>query len=134
MEISCPFGIAEELMREADYPTAPDWEIEVDGKIMVLSGLRVYLPKFSVTIHEGVICNRENGGELQPEYTVTAIVDRDTGRLLYDGEEDFVETVYDWLEEKISLAGLKIQMCIVEGIEVRERENTMQTERGRGNR
>ena len=45
MEFSCPFGIAEKLLREKEYPSEPDKEIEVDGKIMVLSGLRVNLHK-----------------------------------------------------------------------------------------
>lgn len=135
MEISCPFGIAEELLRQAQHSTAPDTETEIDGKIMVLSGLRVYLPQLSITVHEGIFCRRKDGGELLPEYMVTALVDKETGRLLYDSESDFVETVWEWLEEKISLAELKLYECIVEGIEVREHEkNTMQAERGRGSR
>ena len=48
MEFSCPFGIAEKLLREKEYPSEPDREIEVDGKVMVLSGLRVYLPELSL--------------------------------------------------------------------------------------
>lgn len=70
---------------------------------------------------------------MQPEYAVSAVVDRKTGELLYDAEEDFAETVFYWQEEKIPLAEIKRQLCIVEGIEVREHENTMQAARGRGN-
>ena len=70
---------------------------------------------------------------MQREYAVSAVVDRKTGELLYDAEEDFAETVFYWQEEKIPLAEIKRQLCIVEGIEVREHENTMQTARGRGN-
>ena len=33
MEFSCPFGIAEKLLREKEYPSEPDKEIEVDGKV-----------------------------------------------------------------------------------------------------
>lgn len=61
MEFSCPFGITEKLLREKEYPSEPDREIEVDGKVMVLSGLRVFLPEFSVTVHEGIFCDRVDG-------------------------------------------------------------------------
>lgn len=132
MEFSCPFGIAESLLREKEYPSETDREIEIDGKVLVLSGLRVYLPEFSVNVHEGIFCDRV-GGKLQPDYFVTAIVDRNTGILLYDEECDFAECVFHWQEEKFTLAQIKAQKCIVEGIEVREHENTMQTARGRGN-
>ena len=74
MEFSCPFGIAEKLLREKDYPSEPDKELTVDGKVMVFSGLRVYLPQLSVNVHEGIVCDRVNG-ELQPEYVVAVIVD-----------------------------------------------------------
>lgn len=134
MEFSCPFGMAEELLRQEQYPAAPDTETEIDGKIMVLSGLRVYLPRFSITVHEGFYCRREDGGELSPESMVTVLIDKETGRFLYDSESDFVETVWEWMEEKIPLAELKRYGCIVEGIEVREHENTMQTGRSRRNR
>lgn len=70
---------------------------------------------------------------LQPEYAVSAVVDRKTGELLYDEEGDFTETVFLWKNETIPLAEIKRQMCVVEGIEVREHDNTMQTARGRGN-
>ena len=132
MEFSCPFGIAEKLLREKEYPSEPDKEIEVDGKVMVLSGLRVYLPEFSVTVHEGIFCERVDG-KLQPDYFVTAIADRNTGTLLYDEECDFAECVFHWQEEKFTLAQIEAQKCVVEGIGVREHENTMQTARGRGN-
>ena len=99
---------------------------------MVLSGLRVYLPEFSVTVHEGIFCDRVDG-KLQPDYFATAIVDRNTGTLLYDEESDFTESVFHWQEEKYTLAQIEAQKCIVEGIEVREHENTMQTARGRRN-
>lgn len=132
-EFSCPFGIAEKLLREKEYPSEPDRELLVDGKILLLSGIQVYLPQLSVTVHEGIFCHRENSGVLQLEYAVSAVVDRKTGELLYDEEGDFTETVFLWKNETIPLAEIKRQMCVVEGIEVREHDNTMQTARGRGN-
>ena len=132
-EFSCPFGIAEKLLREKEYLSEPDRELLVDEKILLLSGIRVYLPQFSVTVHEGIFCHRENSGVLQLEYAVSAVVDRKTGELLYDEEGDFTETVFLWKNETIPLAEIKRQMCVVEGIEVREHDNTMQTARGRGN-
>lgn len=102
MEFSGPFGIAEKLLREKEYHSVPDRVVEVDGKVMVLGGLCVYLPEFSVTVHEGIVCNRVNG-ELQPEYWVAAIVDKNTGTLLYDEEDDFAECVFHWQEERISI-------------------------------
>lgn len=132
-EFSCPFGIAEKLLREKEHPSEPDRELLVDEKILLLSGIRVYLPQFSVTVHEGIFCHRENSGVLQLEYTVSAVVDRKTGELLYDEEGDFTETVFLWKNGTIPLAEIKRQMCVVEGIEVREHDNTMQTARGRGN-
>lgn len=128
MDFSCPFGIAEKLLREKEYPSEPDREIEVDGKVMMLNGLRVYLPQFSAIVHEGIFCNRVDG-RLQPEYSVTAIVDRTTGKLLYDEECDFTECVYHWQEKKFTLAQIEAQKCVVEGIEVREHENTVQATR-----
>lgn len=121
MEHTCSFGIAEKLLREKEYLSVPDRVLEVDGKLMVLSGLCVYLPEFSVIVHEGIVCNRVNR-ELQPEYWVAAIVDKNTGTLLYDEEDDFAECVFHRQEEKISLAWIKSQMCIVEGIEMREHD------------
>ena len=132
-EFSCPFGIAEKLLREKEYPSEPDRELLVDGKILLLSGILVYLPQLSVTVHEGIFCHRENSGVLQLEYAVSAVVDRKTGELLYDEEGDFTETVFLWKNGTIPLAEIKRQMCVVEGIEVREHDNTMQTARGRGN-
>lgn len=132
-EFSCHFGIAEKLLREKEYPSEPDRELLVDGKILLLSGIRVYLPQLSVTVHEGIFCHRENSGVLQLEYAVSAVVDRKTGELLYDEEGDFTETVFLWKNGTIPLAEIKRQMCVVEGIEVREHDNTMQTARGRGN-
>ena len=132
-EFSCPFGISEKLLREKEYPSEPDRELLVDGKILLLSGIRVHLPQLSVTVHEGIFCHRENSGVLQLEYTVSAVVDRKTGELLYDEEGDFTETVFLWKNGTIPLAEIKRQMCVVEGIEVREHDNTMQTARGRGN-
>lgn len=132
-EFSCPFGIAEKLLREKEYPSEPDRELLVDGKILLLSGIRVYLPQFSITVHEGIYCQRGSDGVLQPEYVVSAVVNRKTGELLYDEEENFSETVFHWQNGKIPLAEIKRQMCIVEGIEVREHENTMPTARSRGN-
>ena len=132
MEFSCPFGIAEKLLREKEYPSEPDREIEIDGKVLVLSGLRVYLPEFFVTVHEGIFCDRV-AGKLQPDYFVTAIADRNTGTLLYDEESDFTECVFHWQEEKYTLAQIEAQKCVVEGIKVREHENTMQIARSRGN-
>ena len=70
---------------------------------------------------------------LQLEYAVSAVVDRKTGELLYDEEGDFTETVFLWKNGTIPLAEIKRLMCVVEGIEVREHDNTMQTARGRGN-
>ncbi len=32
MEFSCPFGTAEKLLREKEYPSEPDKEIEVDSE------------------------------------------------------------------------------------------------------
>jgi len=132
-EFSCPFGIAEKLLREKEYPSEPDRELLVDGKILLLSGILVYLPQLSVTVHEGIFCHRENSGVLQLEYAVSAVVDRKTGELLYDEEGDFTETVFLWKNGTIPLAEIKRLMCVVEGIEVREHDNTMQTARGRGN-
>ena len=132
-EFSCPFGIAEKLLREKEYPSEPDRELLVDGKILLLSGIRGYLPQVSVTVHEGIFCHRENSGVLQLEYAVSAVVDRKTGETLYDEEGDFTETVFLWKNGTIPLAEIKRQMCVVEGIEVREHDNPMQTARGRGN-
>ena len=132
-EFSCPFGIAEKLLREKEYPSEPDRELLVDGKILLLSGILVYLPQLSVTVHEGLFCHPANSGVLQLEYAVSAVVDRKTGELLYDEEGDFTETVFLWKNGTIPLAEIKRLMCVVEGIEVREHDNTMQTARGRGN-
>lgn len=57
---------------------------------MVLIGLCVYLPEFSLAVYEGIVGNCVYG-ELQPEYTVVAIVDKNRCGLLYDGDGDFTE-------------------------------------------
>ena len=100
MEFSCPFGIAEKLLREKEYPSEPDKEIEIDGKVMVLSGLRVYLPEFSVTVHEGIFCDRVDG-KLQPDYFVTAIVEY--RHFFMMRSVIFAECVFHWQEESLRL-------------------------------
>ncbi len=115
------FGGIEEHLRESQYSSVPDTKIDLDQDMMYVSGICVYLPRFHVTVHEGFICHcGEGSSEFEPKYAVTAILDRKSGELLYDEEADFVECVYHWLEEKISIAELEKERCSVEGIEVRE--------------
>lgn len=129
-DVDCPFGGIEEHLRENQYPSVPDTKIDLGQHMMYISGIGVYLPRFHVTVHEGFICQSgEEKGEFNPLFAVTAILDRESGRLLYDEEGDFLECVYHWLEEKISIAELKKEECSVEGIEVGGHETGIQAGR-----
>lgn len=119
--MDCPFGSIEEHLRESQYPSVPDTKVDLGQDMMYVSGIRVYLPRFHVTVHEGFICHCGEGREeFETKYAVTAILDRKSGELLYDEEAGFLECVYHWLEEKIPIAELEKEKCSVEGIEVRE--------------
>lgn len=114
--ISCPFGTVEEMLREKEYPSEPDKEILTDGKVLLLSGIRAHLPYFSADIHEGFFCHRKESGELEPEAFVCAVVDSNTGELLYDEVADFVETVFAWKNCEVPLEEIENLVCVVKGI------------------
>ena len=120
------FEDVEEHLREKQYPSVPDTRIELGKYVMHVSGTCVYLPRFHVTVHEGIVCLYDaKAKKFEPEYGVTVILDRESGELLYDDESDFVECVYHWLKEKISVAELNREKCMVEGIKEEVYEECM---------
>ena len=110
------FGTIEDILRECEAePTEPDRQTEMDGGILLTSGVHVYLPHHEINVHEGFFCHMENG-QLEPLYFLTVIYDREDKEVLYDAEENFVDTVHQWLKEKCTPEHLEQEPCEVKGI------------------
>ena len=89
------FGLIEDILRESGAePTEPDRKTEMDGGILLTSGIHVYLPRYGINVHEGFLCHMEEG-RLIPQSMLTVIFDREDKEYLYDAEENFVDTVHD---------------------------------------
>ena len=94
------FGTIEDILRGCEAePTEPDRQMEMDGGVLLTSGVHVYLPRHEINVHEGFFCHMENG-QLEPLYFLTVIYDRTDKEFLYDAEENFVDTVHQWLKGK----------------------------------
>lgn len=126
------YGDVEEHLREKQYPSVPDTRIELGKYVIHVSGTCVYLPKFQVTVHEGLVClsDRKNK-KFEPEYGVTVILDRKSGELLHDEEADFLECVHHWLKEKVSIEELSREKCFVEGLKEEIYEKCISDKRDR---
>lgn len=110
------FGTVEDILRESGAePTEPDRTEEMDGGILLTSGIHVYLPRFEINVHEGYFCHTEDG-QLEPLNFLTVIYDKTDKEFLYDSEENFVDTVHEWLKGKCTLEQLEKEPCGVKGI------------------
>jgi hypothetical protein len=110
------FGTIEDILRECEAePAEPDRQTEMGGGILLTGGVHVYLPRHEINVHEGFFCHMENG-QLEPLYFLTAIYDREDKEVLYDAEENFVDTVHQWLKGKCTLEQLEQEPCEVKGI------------------
>lgn len=126
------FKDVKEHLREKQGPSVEDTRIELGRYVIHVSGTGAYLPRFHVTVHEGIICLYDKKTKkLEPEYGVTVILDRESGKLLFDDAADFVECVYHWLKERVSVAELKREKCFVEGIKEEVHEECVSDEGGR---
>ena len=48
------FGTIEDILRGCEAePTEPDRQMEMDGGILLTSGVHVYLPRHEINVHEG---------------------------------------------------------------------------------
>lgn len=110
------FGTIEDILRNSGAePTEPDRTAEMDGGILLTSGIHVYLPRFEINVHEGFFCHMEDG-QLEPLHFLTVIYDRTDKEFLYDAEENFVDTVHQWLKGKCTPEQLEQEPCEVKGI------------------
>ena len=110
------FGTIEDILRECEAePTEPDRQTEMDGGILLTSGVHVYLPHYEINVHEGFFCHMADG-QLEPLYFLTVIYDRTDKEFLYDAEENFVDTVHQWLKGKCTPEQLEQEPCEVKGI------------------
>ena len=110
------FGTIEDILRNSGAePTEPDRTAEMDGGILLTSGIHVYLPRFEINVHEGFFCHMEDG-QLEPLHFLTVIYDRTDKEFLYDAEENFVDTVHQWLKGKCTPKQLEQEPCEVKGI------------------
>lgn len=111
-----PFGTIEDILRGCETePAEVDRQTEMDGGILLTSGVHVYLPRLEINVHEGFFCRMENG-QPEPLYFLTVIYDRTDKEVLYDAEENFVDTVHQWLKGKCTLEQLEQEPCEVKGI------------------
>ena len=111
-----PFGTIEDILRECEAePTEADRQTEMDGGILLTSGIHVYLPHYEINVHEGFFCHMEKG-RLVPQNMLTVIYDRADKEYLYDAEENFVDTVHEWLKGKCTPEQLEQEPCEVKGI------------------
>lgn len=110
------FGTIEGILRNSEAePTEPDRTEEMDGGILLISGIRVYLPRFGINVHEGLFCHMKDG-RLEPLYFLTVIYDREDKEVLYDAEENFVDTVHEWLKGKYTPEQLEQEPCEIKVI------------------
>lgn len=91
------FGTVEDILRECGVePTEQDRKMEMDGGILLTSGIHVYLHAMRS------MCMRDFSaiwkGRLVPQRMLTVIYDRADKEYLYDVEENFVDTVHEWLD------------------------------------
>ena len=71
------FGLIEDILRESGAePEEPDRKTEMDGGILLTSGIHVYLPRYGINVHEGFFCHMEKG-RLVPQSMLTVIFDRE---------------------------------------------------------
>ena len=111
-----PFGTIEDILRGCEAePTEADRQTEMDGGILLTSGIHVYLPHYEINVHEGFFCHMEKG-RLVPQNMLTVIYDRADKEYLYDAEENFVDTVHEWLKGKCTPEQLEQEPCEVKGI------------------
>jgi len=111
-----PFGTIEDILRGCEAePTEPDRQTEMDGGILLTSGVHVYLPRLEINVHEGFFYYMEDG-QLEPLHFLTVIYDRTDKEVLYDAEENFVDTVHQWLKGKCTPEQLEQEPCEVKGI------------------
>lgn len=109
------FGLIEDILRESGAePEEPDRKTEMDGGILLTSGIHVYLPRYGINVHEGFFCHMEKG-RLVPQSMLTVIFDREDKEYLYDAEENFVDTVHGWLDGQCTPEQLKQEPCEVKG-------------------
>ena len=119
------FGTVEDILRESSAePTEPNREMDMDGGILFTSGIHVYLPRYEINVHEGFFCHMEDG-RLVPLTFLTVIYDRSDKEYLYDAEENFVDTVHEWLDGQCTPEQLEQEPCEVRGT----REELMQNQR-----
>ena len=110
------FGTIEDILRGCEAePTEADRQTEMDGGILLTSGIHVYLPHYEINVHEGFFCHMEKG-RLVPQNMLTVIYDRADKEYLYDAEENFVDTVHEWLKGKCTPEQLEQEPCEVKGI------------------
>lgn len=110
------FGLIEDILRESGAePEEPDRKTEMDGGILLTSGIHVYLPRYGINVHEGFFCHMEKG-RLVPQSMLTVIFDREDKEYLYDAEENFVDTVHGWLDGQCTPEQLKQEPCEVKGV------------------
>ena len=110
------FGAIEDILRESGAEaTEPDRTEGMDGGILLTSGIHVYLPYHEINVHEGYFCSMEDG-QLVPLKFLTVIYDRTDKEYLYDAEENFVDTVHEWLDGQCTLKQLEQEPCEVKGI------------------
>ena len=110
------FGTIEDILRGCETePTEADRQTEMDGGILLTSGVHVYLLHHEINVHEGFFCHMENG-QLEPLYFLTVIYDREDKEVLYDAEENFVDTVHQWMKGKRTPEQLEQEPCEVKGI------------------
>lgn len=110
------FGMVEDILRECEAePGEPDRRTEMDGGILLISGIHVYLPRYEINVHEGFFCYMEEG-RLEPQNMLTVIYDRTDKEYLYDAEENFVDTVQEWLDGQCTPEQLEQELCEVRGI------------------
>ena len=110
------FGTIEDILRGCEAePTEPDRQTEMDAAGQQYAAVLFRLPRHEINVHEGFFCHMAYG-QLEPLYFLTVIYDRADKEFLYDAEENFVDTVHQWLKGKCTLEQLEQEPCEVKGI------------------
>lgn len=105
------FGTIEDILRESKVePGELDRKMEVNGGTLLTSGIHVYLPRYEINVQEGFSATWKMG--LVPLNFLLIIYDKADKALLYDAEENFVDTVQEWLGRQCTL---KQEFCEIKG-------------------
>ncbi len=111
------FGAIEDILRESGAEaTEPDRTEEWTAVSCSQAESMFTCHAMKSTCMRDIFCSMEDG-QLEPLHFLTVIYDRTDKEFLYDAEENFVDTVHEWLKGQYAhREQLEQEPCEVKGI------------------